>query len=230
MTYGKKIVISFLFLISVFGCERDSFNPNPIFIARVVGYNLNCETCILEFPYDSSRITSIIGRSNNNYFEAINLYKTNFEIGQQIECTVRKTSPNETTACITLYPSLNYKSVYIKDVIDINNLVLNDTLTLAYHNCLVDSDNKFYLCLDSVVNESRCPIGLECFWAGMATVKFKFQFYQGTPEFFYLNTYSENKTIFQGYTFKLVDLKPYPIKDHKIRQADYIAKLLVTKN
>jgi hypothetical protein len=227
----KKISIFFIFLFSVFSCERDSYNPNPTFIARVVGYDLNCGTCILEFPYDSSTIISTIGTSQNNYYEAINLNKNNYEIGQQLECTVRKTNTNELTPCITLYPSLNYKSIYIKELVDINNLVLNDTLTLAFHDCLADLDNKFYICLDSIVNESRCPIGLECFWAGMATVKFKFQSYHSAPEYFNLSTLmdTENKTILPGYSIKLVGLEPYPSEDYKIKQDEYKAKLFITK-
>jgi hypothetical protein len=227
----KKTSIIFILILSVFSCERDSYNPNPTFIARVVGYDLNCGTCILEFPYDSSTIINTIGTSQNNFYEAINLNRNNYEIGQQMECTVRKTNTNELTACITLYPSLNYKSIYIEELVDVSNLILNDTVTLAFYDCLADPDNKFHICLDSIVNESRCPIGLECFWAGMATVKFKFQSYQNAPQYFKLSTAIdiENKTILHGYSFKLVGLEPYPSKDYKIKQDEYKAKLLITK-
>jgi len=227
----KKTNFFLILLLSVFACERDSYNADPTFIARVVGYDLNCGTCILEFPYDSSAIMSTIGPSQNNYYEAINLYKNTYEIGQQLECTVRKTNTNELTACITLYPSLNYKSIYIEEPVDINNLILNDTVTLAFHDCLAAPDKKFNICLDSIVNESRCPIGLECFWEGMATVKFKFQSYQNAPEYFNLSTAinTENKTILPGYSIKLVGLEPYPSKDYNIKKEEYKAKLLITK-
>jgi hypothetical protein len=227
----RKTSIIFILILSAFSCERDSYNRNSTFIARVVGYDLNCGTCILEFPYDLSSIMNTIGTSQNNYYEAVNLNKNNYEIGQQLECTVRKTKTNELTACITLYPSLNYKSIFIEDPVVINNLILNDTVPLAFHDCLADRDNKFYICLDSIVNESRCPIGLECFWAGMATVKFKFQSYQNTPQYFYLSTAIdiENKTILPGYSIKLVGLEPFPSKDFKINQNEYKAKLLITK-
>jgi hypothetical protein len=225
----KKTVLYLIFLFSVFACERDSFNPNTSFLPRVVGYDLNCSTCILEFPYDISDIRSIIGRSQNDYYEAINLNSHNFEIGQQLECSVRKTYPDESIACITLYPSINYKSVHISNISDVNNLVLNDTLTLAFHDCLANGENKFYICLDSIVNESRCPRGLECFWAGMATVRFKFQSYQSASEYFNLSTNVDDHTILHGYSIKLVGLEPYPVKDHIISQDEYKAKLFISK-
>jgi hypothetical protein len=230
MSFIKQLSISVIFLLFILSCERDSLNTDQPYTARVVGYDYNCGTCILEFPYDSTKIINAVGKSQNNYYEAINLNINNFEIGQQLKCTVRKTSTNELTACITLYPSLNYKSIYIKELININYLVLNDTLTLAYHDCLTDPDKKFYICLDSIVNESRCPLGLECFWAGMATVRFKLQTYQSTPVYFNLSTLNnENKTIISGYTIKLVGLDPYPSKDNKLEQEEYKAKLFITR-
>ena len=113
----KKTSIFLILFLSVFACERDSYISNPTFIARVVGYDLNCGTCILEFPYDSSAIISTIGTSENNYYEAINLNRNNYELGQQLECTVRKTNPNELTACITLYPSLTINQFISKNLL-----------------------------------------------------------------------------------------------------------------
>ena len=231
MALIKQIGICVIILASILSCEKDTFNLDQSFTARIVGYDLNCSICILEFPYDSKEIINSIGQSQNNYYEAVNLNKNSFEIGQQIKCTVRKANTDELTGCIALYPSYNYKSIYIKDLEDVNELILNDTLTLAYHDCLTDSGNKFYLCLDSIVNESRCPLGVECFWAGMATVRFKLQSNQSAPVYFDLSTMidTENKTIMPGYSIKLVGLDPYPSVNHKIRQDEYKAKLFITK-
>ena len=231
MAFIKRLGIFALFFSFLLSCEKNSYNLDQSYTARVVGFDLNCSTCILEFPYDSKEIINSVGQSQNNYYEAVNLNKGSFEIGQQIKCTVRKASDNELTGCIALYPSFNYKSIFINNLEAVKKLVINDTITLAYHDCLTDPENKYYLCLDSVVSESRCPLGMECFWAGMATVRFKFQTDQSAPVYFDLSTLSdsENKTIIPGYCIKLVGLDPYPSIDHRIRQDEYKARLFITK-
>jgi hypothetical protein len=85
--------------------------------------------------------------------------------------------------------------------------------------------------MDSVVNDSRCPIGALCFWAGMATVRFKFQKYNEAPIYFNLITQvpTYNYKIIDGFRFTLIDLTPYPSLKNHTEQYGYKAKLIVTK-
>jgi hypothetical protein len=114
---------------------------------------------------------------------------------------------------------------------NLNVFVLNDTTNVSYQDCLTDSENQIYLCLDSVSKESRCPLGVECFWAGYAEVKFKFNKADDPPVYFYLATLPplKNELIIEGYKIRLIDLKPWPVEGHAIMQKEYTARIIVSK-
>jgi hypothetical protein len=143
----------------------------------------------------------------------------------------RKAEINELMPCISLYPSYNYKNVVIKEFEDFNNLILNDTIYLSYHDCLYEPENHFYICLDSVLSDSRCPAGLYCFWEGNAEVRFKFEKLHENPVFFNLNTYRSftNNTIIDGFKFTLLGLSLSTLED-RVSQKVYTAKLSVQKS
>jgi hypothetical protein len=227
----KKICIIIIIIPFLLSCEKETSSLDSFIIARIVGYDLNCSTCIIEFPKDSIAVKKEIGKSQSNYYQALNLNKNNFEIGQQIKVKVRISKTNELVNCITLYAAYNYKSLIIEEYKDFENLAYNDTVNLAFQDCFSDFENKFYLCFDSVVNDSRCPIGAMCFLAGIAGVKLKFQKYNEAPIFFELITpgATYGYKIIDGIKFTLIDLIPYPsLRDH-YEQNGYKANLIVTK-
>jgi len=228
----KKLIFLISIISFMFGCEKNPDNNiNPEYIARIVGFDLNCSTCIIEFPDDNSQVKKEIGESPSNYYQTINLSKGKYEIGQLVKVKIRKAATNELTPCISLYPSYSYKNVFITEFENFNNLIFNDTIELQYRDCLTDSENHMYICLDSVSKESRCPIGEECFWAGYAEVRFKFEKDNSTPIFFNLGTLAafKNDTIIGGYKFTLIDLSPWPTTEHRILQKEYKAKIIVNK-
>lgn len=95
---------------------RDNYNANDsYFVGEIVGFELNCSTCILKFPNDSLSIKHEFGASRDNFYQTINLMKDTFKINQQVLVKLRKPEYNEIRACITLYPSYGYISVYITD-------------------------------------------------------------------------------------------------------------------
>jgi hypothetical protein len=85
-----------------------------------------------------------------------------------------------------------------------------------------------------VVADSRCPTGVDCVWAGNAEVVIEVGARnRRVSKTLRLNTNAsperpaEDK--YRSYTVKLVELKPYPRTPRKIRQGDYTATLLVSK-
>jgi len=226
-----------LFLVSIIcfivGCEKNQDNNiNSDYIAKIVGFDLNCSTCILEFPDDNSQVKKEIGESPGNFYQAINFSKGNYEIGQILRVKIRKAVANDLTSCISLYPSGSYKSVFITEFENFSDLIFNDTIDLSYGDCLYDSENKMYICLDSVLSDSRCPTGANCIWEGNAEVRFKFEKINDEPVFLNLNTHMgfTTDTIVDGYKFALIGLRPYPALEHRITQNDYKAEILVEKN
>jgi len=212
-------------------CERNKDNINSYVKAKIVGFDLNCSTCILEFPDNNSEVMEVIGESPDNYYVAVNLNKANFEIGQQLKVKIRSPYTDELKPCIALYPSYNYKVVYVINSENFDNLVLGDTVTILWHDCLKGPENKMYICFDSVLNDSRCPTGAFCFWEGNASVRFKLEKGDNKPVLFDLNTNHgfTADTIISGYKFSLVGLNPYPILNHRTNPEDYKAQLLIEK-
>ena len=227
----KKLVLLLVIISFFVSCEKSTDKLNSYVTARVAGVDLNCSTCILEFPYDNLKVSEEIGRSPDNYYRAINMNKNNFETGQMLKVRIRIPEKDEIMACITLYESYNYKDLYVIDYEDFNNIIFGDTISLAYNDCLYDPEKQIYLCLDSVINDSRCPTGVYCFWEGNATVRFSFEKNESSPVVFDLNTHKgfTSDTVVSGYKISLLGLNPYPSVNHEIDQDDYKAELMIEK-
>ena len=90
--------------------------------------------------------------------------------------------------------------------------LLDNAIIISEGDCAGDFETNRYICLVSVLNDSRCPEGVQCIWQGNAEAKFKFSKYDENPVFFNLNTYPgfTNDTIIGGYKFTLKNLTPYP--------------------
>jgi hypothetical protein len=229
---SEKSLITVLLLITglVFSCNKNSDTGSKLYKARVAGYDLNCSVCLLQFPDDNPALIERIGESDGNIYKAINLNKADFEIGQEFKVALRSPSTDEIKACITLYPSLNYKEVVVEDKVDFRYISYNDTLTLDRNECIYDPAEKFYICFDSVTNESRCPLGVECFWAGMAKMKFRVQNLDSGAEFYNLRDSNDTLTFSNGIRMRTISLEPWPKSGSTIKQNDYRVNLVFSKS
>jgi len=226
----KPVSISgFLLLFLLFGCDKVKEDIDRQYSAQIVGFDLNCSTCIVSFPDNSLEINGIFGESPDNLYQIVNLYKGNYRIGQKLKVNVRKAEDSELNACITLYPSDNHKSLYALDYRNYADLKFYDTLVLAYKDCFYDRDGQSYICFDSVLNDSRCPIGVECVWAGEATGRFKIEKYNNNPVFIDCKE-GTNDTVISGYKFSFIKLLPYPSYGNQTRPVDYTARIVIKSN
>jgi hypothetical protein len=225
----RKIVIIVALLAFIYSCEKNRISTSSRYTARVAGYDLNCATCILEFPDDSQKIMEAIGKSPDNLYEAVNLNKNDLQIGEMIKIELRKAEPEELNNCITLYPSYNYENLFVTDVENFENFIPGDTLVLPYQKCADDTENQTYLCFESVLGDSRCPTGAQCIWEGNAKVQFKYERLNEKPVVFDLNTHKgfACDTLIDGYKFTLLDLHPYPSLKDPVDKKDYKAYILV---
>jgi len=84
--------------------------------------------------------------------------------------------------------------------------------------------------LVSVGEDSRCPVDVQCVWAGNAVVRLSLTSTQEASKDAPLNTTLDPKsTQYGGFTIQLVGLKPAPRSGTKIADADYVATLEATK-
>jgi len=224
----KKISYCGLLIILFLGCEKDPGKGEDYYAARIVGFDLNCSTCILSFPYDSVKVKRLLGNSPGNNYQTVNLYRDNYVIGQSLKVKVRKAMEDELQACITLYPSTNYENIFVSDYDNFPDLRLNDTILMPLGDCLYDSENQNTLCFDSVVTDSRCPEDVVCVWEGEAIGKFSLRNYLHDPVTFKL--YQGGKdTAINGYTFSFVDLLPHRNSRIQINPRNYRAVMIINK-
>ena len=82
----------------------------------------------------------------------------------------------------------------------------------------------------SVAEDSRCPEGVDCIWAGNAKIVLKLSKSNGASTSIELNTNTEpREKSFERYEIVLKKLSPYPKKDSSIKKKDYVATLVVKK-
>lgn len=82
----------------------------------------------------------------------------------------------------------------------------------------------------SVAEDSRCPLNVQCVWAGNAKVAVVLQRGGGRPTTVELNTNLEPKAVsWMNYEISLTKLSPHPQSDAKINPKQYTATLVVRR-
>jgi hypothetical protein len=230
-TRMRTLLISAIIIILLFSCEKNNNTTSSGYTARIAGFDPNCSTCILSFPFDSNAVKKELGSSPENLYQAVNLNKNDLKIGQMLKVEVRKAEPEELTQCLAMYPSPYYENVFVTSVEDFDSFDSNDTILLSFNECKFNTENQTYICFESVISDSRCPKGAECFWAGDAKVRFKYVRLNEDPVYFNLNTNISftNDSIIDGYKFTLLNLYPYPSLMHHTDQKEYKAEIVIQK-
>jgi hypothetical protein len=94
-------------------------------------------------------------------------------------------------------------------------------------------DQELTIKLNSVTNESRCPVGLRCVWSGNAQVNLLVTKAGQPSKKLRLNTLGGPKFPIEGkfldYTITLTGLTPHPVNNNRIAQSNYAATLVVSK-
>ena len=105
------------------------------------------------------------------------------------------------------------------------NPKLGESFEMKVGESVIINDEQLSFRFDSVPEDSRCPRGRVCVWAGNAVVVLKFTDSTAT-----LNTYSEPREITKGiYKISLLSLSPYPDGTYPISQGSYVAQLVVNR-
>jgi hypothetical protein len=90
---------------------------------------------------------------------------------------------------------------------------------------------KLRITFRSIVNDSRCPDGAACVWAGNAAIAIDVSKKNKKQISATLNTLMEPKEIgYKGFKIKLLALDPHPTIKGPIDPKDYEATLIVTKD
>ena len=114
------------------------------------------------------------------------------------------------------------------------NPELRTSSSVSLKNCTLveDKTDHVNVCLDSLIEDSRCPLEVVCIWQGTAIAKFSVTV-NDHQQPVTLSTFKlpgfPSDTILMGYKIEFVDLLPYPDinKSHDI--SEYRAELKITK-
>jgi hypothetical protein len=86
------------------------------------------------------------------------------------------------------------------------------------------------IAFESVLEDSRCPKGVDCIWSGNAKISIKSSKPKETPAKIELNTDDGPKSSpYMDYEIKLVALKPNRKPDVPLRRDEYRALLIISK-
>jgi len=92
-------------------------------------------------------------------------------------------------------------------------------------NITIPHENISILFKD-VLEDSRCPEGATCIWAGNAKIAILLNETEVD-----LNTYLEpRQSRISSYSIDLISVKPYPKVGVEVKKDDYVVKLLITKD
>jgi hypothetical protein len=107
---------------------------------------------------------------------------------------------------------------------------LGKEFELRYGQKAVIGTENLYITFENVVEDSRCPIGYQCVWAGNGAVLLKIGMLNSNALTDTVNTTLEPQNLYYHmYNITLKGLKPYPVADSVIKKKDYIVTLLVGK-
>jgi hypothetical protein len=82
----------------------------------------------------------------------------------------------------------------------------------------------------AVREDSRCPEGVQCVWAGNARVAVRLSRARGKVATVELNTMTEPREVtYANYVVKLETLAPRPVADGQPKPRDYVATFVVSK-
>lgn len=106
------------------------------------------------------------------------------------------------------------------------------TLDQSVTACTKDGAD-FKIRFDSVTGDSRCPIGVQCIWAGRADLSMTLKSGGVTQTVALasgdMSQGGKGEAVFNGYTVKLEGVEPPKEEGRNLQQKDYKAKLRVTK-
>ena len=234
--FGRLIIIAFIINVLLIRCEKNDSDENFL-----VGTWIDTESFAMQFLDFFSNNTGRFGLYSRNNFTkydsftyrlidnqlAIDFLGDNESIETIHDLII---IDNETIEIsdLTIIPENPNKRYVRRDLITERE---SDTIIIGYNQIYFDFSDGFRLKMDSVINDSRCPIGATCFWEGNAVVLIDLIIGGNFQHKLNLNTNSKFRTdtVIDNIKFELVGLIPYPDIDRIIEQKDYKVKLLTEK-
>lgn len=222
-----KSPVFILIAILIIGCstffEENSLNEVYRKV-EIVGYDENCGLCLAK-PISENDSEQSAQSSNESLYRCLNLCKSDFKIGERLSVKMRHPKNDEEKACISLYAVPDCQTFYVVDYKYKCNMRKGKRMELAYNDCINDFRKEAYVCLDTILTDSRCPADAVCIWEGEAIARFKIK--TKNQEIAYFDLKERSDTTILGYHFSFKKLLPYPTVDKTAELTDYKAIVLI---
>lgn len=106
----------------------------------------------------------------------------------------------------------------------------SETATLAVKGKKKLTRSKITVEFLSVLEDSRCPTGVECIWAGNAKIQVRVRKNGAAAKTIELNSASGDlSVVYEGYVLKLAKLTPHPRANVTTDPKSYRASITVTR-
>lgn len=109
---------------------------------------------------------------------------------------------------------------------------MGSVFTLPTGTTAQADDGSLRIVFNAISEDSRCPEGTNCMWAGEAVANITVSNSEGSETFnFKLQGKGDKPATkkFKGYTVNLVQITPYPKSGKKIEKQEYSAQIRVLK-
>ena len=112
-----------------------------------------------------------------------------------------------------------------------HTLVFDKIISIGFRSPISNINQDLWISFDSLITDSRCPTGVNCYWEGNAEISLRL-FNNEFSAIFNLNTNSRfvKDTTINNYDISLIELSPYPNIDCQFNEDDYSAKLIISKS
>jgi hypothetical protein len=104
-----------------------------------------------------------------------------------------------------------------------------ESFTLNLGKQKTTSKSKLKVKFVSVLEDSRCPVGVNCIWAGNAKIKVKIIGKHSSKEFEFNTNMGPKGDIFEGWSVTIDDLTPTPHADKPLDPNSYKAEFTITR-
>jgi hypothetical protein len=163
--------------------------------------------------------------SRHEFFVAIKIVTTNVMLtGQKIGLFYRAEPMRRFLVCLLLV--LLCTCAHLQSTTKIEP---NQKFDLKFHDTAFFQTEALAIRFSSVIQDSRCPKGVQCITAGNATIELMVRKSNQKETAIQLNTDSgPNEVVYDTYKIRLVELNPYPVSGEQRDLSHYIATLLIT--
>ena len=120
--------------------------------------------------------------------------------------------------------------IFTLGIVAVASADTNDTLTLEAGKQQTAKKSKLKVKFVAVTEDSRCPDGVQCIWAGNAKIKVEIIGRHGDTKTFEFNTTMGPKgDSFAGWAINLDSLTPMPKAGQATDPKSYTAKFTITR-